>query len=67
MELLSTSKDARRRLEEMRDSVLNIPGVHWVLCGANGIVRSAVGSPRLTGRIAVWQQVYRVVARRLTV
>jgi hypothetical protein len=52
MELLSTSKDARRRLEEMRDTILNIPGVRWVLCGANGIVRSAVGSPRLTGRIA---------------
>ncbi|MBN7434173.1 hypothetical protein ACM0CQ_08520 [Mycobacteroides abscessus subsp. abscessus] len=52
MELLSTSKDARRRLEEMRDGILNIPGVRWVLCGANGIVRSAVGSPRLTGRIS---------------
>ncbi|MFP1155380.1 hypothetical protein ACK280_25385 [Mycobacterium sherrisii] len=52
LELLSTSKEARRRLEEMRDGVLSIPGVHWVLCGANGIVRSAVGSPRLTGRIA---------------
>lgn len=52
MELLSTSKEARRRLEEMRDGVLSIPGIRWVLCGANGIVRSAVGSPRLTGRIA---------------
>lgn len=52
MELLSTSKEARKRIEEMRDGVLSIPGVRWVLCGANGIVRSAVGSPRLTGRIA---------------
>jgi hypothetical protein len=52
MELLATSKEARKRLEEMRDGVLSIPGVRWVLCGANGIVRSAVGSPRLTGRIA---------------
>ncbi|PHV65097.1 ATP-binding protein [Williamsia muralis] len=52
MELLSTSKEARRRLEEMRDGVLSIPGVRWVLCGANGIVRTAVGSPRLTGRVA---------------
>lgn len=52
MELLSTSQAARQRLEEMRDTVLNIPGVRWVLCGANGIVRSAVGSPRLTGRVA---------------
>lgn len=52
MELLSTSQAARQRLEEMRDTVLSIPGVRWVLCGANGIVRSAVGSPRLTGRVA---------------
>lgn len=52
MELLTTSKEARRRLEEMRDSTLAIPGVRWVLCGSNGIVRSAVGSQRLTGRIA---------------
>ncbi len=52
MELLSTSKDARRRLEEMRDSTLAIPGIRWVLCGSNGIVRSVVGSQRLTGRIA---------------
>jgi hypothetical protein len=52
MELLSTSQAARQRLEEMRDTVLSIPGIRWVLCGANGIVRSAVGSPRLTGRVA---------------
>lgn len=52
MELLTTSKDARRRLEEMRDSTLAIPGIRWVLCGSNGIVRSVVGSQRLTGRIA---------------
>lgn len=52
MELLTTSKDARRRLEEMRDSTLAIPGIQWVLCGSNGIVRSVVGSQRLTGRIA---------------
>jgi hypothetical protein len=52
MELLATSKDARKHLEELRDSVLNIPGVRWVLCGANGIVRSSVGTPRLTGRIS---------------
>lgn len=52
MELLLTSQAARQRLEEMRDTVLAIPGVRWVLCGANGIVRSAVGSPRLTGRVA---------------
>lgn len=52
LELLETSKDARRTLETLRDTVLMLPGVKWVLCGANGIVRSSVGSQRLTGVIA---------------
>ena len=51
LELLETSQDARRALEAMRDTVLALPGVKWVLCGANGIVRSSVGSQRLTGVI----------------
>jgi DNA-binding MarR family transcriptional regulator len=51
LELLETSQDARKALEAMRDTVLALPGVKWVLCGANGIVRSAVGSQRLTGVI----------------
>lgn len=51
LELLETSQDARRALEGMRDTVLALPGVKWVLCGANGIVRSSVGSQRLTGVI----------------
>lgn len=49
LELLETSTEARRALESMRDTVLALPGVKWVLCGANGIVRSSVGSQRLTG------------------
>lgn len=52
LELLETSQDARKSLEAMRDTVLSLPGVKWVLCGANGIVRSSVGSQRLTGVIA---------------
>ena len=52
LELLETSQDARRTLESMRDTVLALPGVKWVLCGANGIVRSSVGTQRLTGVIA---------------
>lgn len=51
LELLETSQEARRSLEAMRDTVLALPGVKWVLCGANGIVRSSVGSQRLTGVI----------------
>lgn len=52
LELLETSQEARKALEAMRDTVLALPGVKWVLCGANGIVRSSVGSQRLTGVIA---------------
>jgi PAS domain-containing protein len=51
LELLETSQEARKALEAMRDTVLALPGVKWVLCGANGIVRSSVGSQRLTGVI----------------
>ncbi|WP_373433746.1 AAA family ATPase [Streptomyces sp. CS113] len=51
IELLRTSADARQALEAVRDSILSLPGVRWVLCGAKGIVRSVVSSPRLSGRI----------------
>lgn len=51
LELLETSREARRVLEGLRDTVLKLRGVKWVLCGANGIVRNSVGSPRLTGVI----------------
>lgn len=52
MELLQLSNEAKRSLERLRDTTLSLPGVHWVLCGARGIMRAAVSSPRLTGRIA---------------
>lgn len=51
MELLGRSNEARRVLERIRDTSLSLPGVRWVLCGAKGIVRASVSSPRLTGRI----------------
>ncbi len=49
LELLETSAAARELLEAIRDTVLSMPGVRWVLCGARGIVRSAAASPRLQG------------------
>lgn len=49
LELLNTSQAARQQIEELRDSVLNVPGLRWILCGARGIVRSAAASPRLSG------------------
>ena len=52
VELVSRSNDARRVLETLRDSALDLPGVRWVLCGALGIIRSCVTSPRLDGRVA---------------
>ncbi len=51
LELLDTSEKARATLEELRDGVLAFPGVKWVLCGAKGILRSVVSTPRLQGKL----------------
>lgn len=52
VELVRTSSEAGRVLEHIRDTTLSLPGVRWVLCGAKGIMRASVTSPRLNGRIA---------------
>lgn len=52
LELLESSQAARALLGAMRDTVLNLDGVRWVLCGARGIVRSGASSQRLEGRLA---------------
>lgn len=52
LELLETSQAARTLLEAMRDEVLGLPGLRWVLCGSRGIVQTAASSPRLEGRLA---------------
>ncbi|MFJ2636017.1 MULTISPECIES: hypothetical protein [unclassified Streptomyces] len=49
LELLETSNAARRLLEEIRDPVLQLGGMRWVLCGARGIARSVAATPRLNG------------------
>lgn len=49
LELLQTSAEARRRLEELRDPLLTASGLRWVLCGALGIVLGVASSPRLEG------------------
>jgi hypothetical protein len=51
LELLETSQTARRLLESMRDEVLGLPGVRWVLCGSRGIVQTIASSSRLEGRL----------------
>lgn len=50
LELLGTAQSARALLEAMRDEVLGLPGLRWVLCGSRGIVRTAASSARLEGR-----------------
>lgn len=52
LELLETSQAARQVMEAMRDSLLGVRGLRWVLCGARGIVRSGASSPRLHGVLA---------------
>lgn len=52
LELLQTSDAARRQLEALRDELLNVPGLRWVLCGALGIVLGVASSPRLEGLLA---------------
>lgn len=51
LELVGSDTVAKNLLEELRDTVFNIPGTKWVLCGANHIFRSIVSSPRLEGYI----------------
>jgi len=52
LELLQTSDSARRQLEALRDELLNVSGLRWVLCGALGIVLGVASSPRLEGLLA---------------
>lgn len=49
LELLQTSDEARRLLEQLRDTVFNLPGLKWVLCGALGIMYGVAASPRMSG------------------
>ncbi len=52
LELLNTSRAARELIEALRDDVLNLRGLKWVLCGARGIARSVASSQRLQGVIS---------------
>ena len=49
IEIMRTSARAREIVEALRDPVLSIPGLRWVLCGALGIVYGIARSPRLQG------------------
>lgn len=49
VELLEKSDAARKQIESLRDLLFNFTGIRWVLCGALGIIKSIVSSPRLEG------------------
>jgi hypothetical protein len=49
LELLRESEAARQAFEVLRDEVLTVPGLRWILCGSLGIVRSLASTPRLNG------------------
>lgn len=49
LEILETSDEARKAVEQLRDTLFNFPGVRWVFCGALGIIKSVAATPRLEG------------------
>jgi hypothetical protein len=52
LELLQASDIARRTLEQLRDTLLYVPGLRWIVAGAAGIVNGVASSPRLEGNFA---------------
>lgn len=49
IEILKSAPKARAFLEKIRDPVLSMPGVRWVMCGSWGIIRGIASSSRLAG------------------
>lgn len=49
LELLEKSQNAKKAIENLRDTLFSTHGIRWVLCGSLGIVTSIVASPRLEG------------------
>jgi len=49
LELLRESEAARQAIEAIRDDILTLPGLRWILCGSLGIVRTLASTPRLNG------------------
>lgn len=49
LELLEKSSEARKKIENLRDTLFTIRGIKWILCGAHGILQGVVTSPRLAG------------------
>ncbi|WP_200255651.1 winged helix DNA-binding protein [Halorhodospira neutriphila] len=66
LELLQTSEKAREQLEALRDELLSVHGLRWVLCGALGIVLGVAASPRLEGVLEPPIEVGGVESERVT-
>ncbi|MEV4886301.1 ATP-binding protein [Chitinophaga ginsengisegetis] len=49
LEIIGTPEFTKKNIEELRDSLFNISGIRWVLCGASGIVGNIASSARLKG------------------
>lgn len=49
LELLKTSHTARELIEQLRDRVLNVEGLRWVLAGSTGIIFGLCATPRMSG------------------
>src|SRR5262249_6905729 len=53
LELLRESEAARAALEALRDEILTVRGLRWIICGSTGIVRTLASTPRLQGYLHV--------------
>ncbi len=49
LEELRDSETALRVLEPLRDALFKRPGLRWIISGAQGMVRAAYSSPKMTG------------------
>lgn len=52
LEILETSAEAKKLVEELRDDLFNRKGLRWILCGARGIIRGVASSSRMQGVLA---------------
>lgn len=61
LELLESSKNALDRIESLRDTLFNLRGIRWVLCGAYGILPGIIQSPRLEGCLGSTLKVKKII------
>lgn len=52
LENCGTSPQVQEMLEKYRDTIFNITGILWILCGTKYSVNKAILSPKLSGHIA---------------